>query len=238
MESARLPKKNNNTVKPRQAQLSEAKKAAVKLFRSQYAKLKKRGLVKGNARTVKPTKANRGLVAQFLDVLSGKARVTKVTPKQAAQLRQSGNTVRNGKLVTSKEYIFRNGKMFLAGKRGARLYPVDMARFDESVTEIFNKLKPRYGLAAKVYGRSTSQIYKTADLLIQAFQWGSHDLMMADKPVIELYDPKETFEAYHKKAQEARAERLMAASGKKGRAAKKERQSLLAAFRASLRRAS
>lgn len=187
----------------RQSTSEYEKKAALKALRHDLAILRRKGLFKGYARSAKNSAKNRKLVNEFRDVLAGNARVTKVSKKEALRLQATHNvTVKNGRAITSKQYRIRNGELYAAGFRGARLIPVNPRDLEGSIYYAFEALKPKAGLAMRTNGYAGYDIYYSPEDMIYALSIDYTSLIKGlqakNPPRVEIFDPHKTFEEYRK----------------------------------------
>ncbi len=213
----------------RQSTLAATKKAELKALRHDLAILRKKGLFKGFARSAKNTAKNKKLVNDFRDVLAGTARVTKVTKKDALRLQETYNvTIKNGRAITSKQYNIRNGQLYAAGFRNARIIPVNPNDLEGSIYYAFEALKPKAGLAMRTNGYAGYDIYYSPEDMIFALKMDYAGLIKGlqakNPPRLEIFDPHKTFLEYRKTVVEQREKRKEEKEKKLDRTRKKLRQ--------------
>jgi len=85
------------------AKKKPTKAQELKRFRSDFAKLKKLGIVKPrDARSVKPTRHYKQVVKDNLSLLNGRQQAIKVSKTKATELRQQGYKVQNQRVILDK----------------------------------------------------------------------------------------------------------------------------------------
>jgi hypothetical protein len=201
----------------KQTTLSPQQLVDLRAFRHDLHVLKRKGLYAGDARKAKPRSALKKLVAENRAVIDGKERVSTVKKKaQKDALKREGFKVRRNKVITSKEYRVRNGKVFLAGKPGARIYTLDPSDPRKSLYAAWASLKPKYGLAIRINHHDGYHLYSSPEDMLNHLEYGMNYAGLLERyaskgtPLLEVFDPKESFEAYEKESAERRAEKLLA----------------------------
>jgi hypothetical protein len=220
-----MPRKLRKPSVKSQSSTTDADKQA----RKDLSKLKRKGLFSGKVRGRKITSKLRSLIAKFSDVIAGRARVFKVkTKKQRNDLKLQGIEVVKGKAIVEKDKLVKNGKVFLAGGKKARIYTLDLENPEASIFSIWEKLQPKYGLAVRIERNSGYQLYDTPEDLISALTLGTgsgfnltHAIRTGAK--VELFDPHMTFKKFHDEARTKRKDLLAGRATRKANKAANKR---------------
>lgn len=213
--------------------------ASIKEFRSQVAKLKKRGLISKtiDARKVRPEKSGIGpglinAIRKFAPVIQGKAQVVTIKGKSkkeraenAAKLKAQGFEVARGKAVIKKtQTLTKSGAVIDRGARSAKA----RLKFGELESELLSmQLKPNERVGVKIFGNPQIQLYESpTDLVAQLL--ADYDPRLTDddgEEAFSLVVVKDTDEAKYlrqaarnrSEAQKAKRSKARKANRRKGR---------------------
>lgn len=141
----------------RQARASESDyQVLAREFRREVATLKRSGLLgpEVDVRRAKPTSALSRTINELYDVVVGKAKAKKVSPKAAKKLREQGFTVRRGRVVLAPGYRVSPSTGELREASGRKVIKRIGLRADveRQLRDLWKTLRPGEYVTFDVYG--------------------------------------------------------------------------------------
>ena len=203
-----LTREGARLIREQQRALAKAQSAALREFRRDYAALKRAGLVKGDARSVKATAHNKKLVRRFENVITKSDRTFKVKRRDVEKLRSEGVEIRNGRAIVRADLHVRNGQVFKrrigSGDKkfgGGKIIHLKGDTLENALKDAWNKLKPKYGMALSFNGSSSFVMYQSLELML-ALVAANHfkymvDAVDGDLSKISAFAPNMQPETYH-----------------------------------------
>lgn len=175
---------NQKSKKPSSPRQVKKARLSIKIFRKSAGLLKRTGLafLRSDLRKIKPTKQNVKTVSRFKDVIEGRAKAYKITPKQARKFQRAKFIVQNNRLILpieENEKIYtRQGKVWRkqsieGGEIISRILPIEFHNLRQYLSQIksdpsLENLKPKNGQwVFRFFGNNSYASFQSLDLAIE-----------------------------------------------------------------------